>query len=131
MASRGHLAMSERRLLSKLSTETLLSLVHCHKHSNQAFPLLLFPSSGTQQRKPVKLVVDEDKNTKGSNYPPSEVAVGLSPYTFPQKWPFHVSEEENIAWEGMCLAGLLYSNLLSGYRNKGSSVRLKIHQLHQ
>uniref|UniRef100_A0A8D1FES6 DLC1 Rho GTPase activating protein n=1 Tax=Sus scrofa TaxID=9823 RepID=A0A8D1FES6_PIG len=47
---------------------------------------------------PVKLVVDEDKNTKGSNYPPSEVAVGLSPYTFPQKWPFHVSEEENIAW---------------------------------
>ena len=40
------------------------------------------------------------------------------------KVAFPCSEEENIVWAGVRLAGLWYSNLLSGYRNKGSSVRL-------
>uniref|UniRef100_A0A671DZ54 DLC1 Rho GTPase activating protein n=1 Tax=Rhinolophus ferrumequinum TaxID=59479 RepID=A0A671DZ54_RHIFE len=44
----------------------------------------------------VKLEVDEDKSTKGLNFPPSEVTISLSPYTFPQEWPFHVPGEENI-----------------------------------
>ncbi|XP_074185820.1 rho GTPase-activating protein 7 isoform X5 [Rhinolophus sinicus] len=48
--------------------------------------------------KSVKLEVDEDKSTKGSNFPPSEVTIGLSPYTFPQEWPFHVPGRENIDW---------------------------------
>uniref|UniRef100_A0A8C6EK68 DLC1 Rho GTPase activating protein n=1 Tax=Microcebus murinus TaxID=30608 RepID=A0A8C6EK68_MICMU len=46
----------------------------------------------------VKLEVDEDKTTKGSNFPPSEVAICLSPYTFSQERPFYDPEEENIAW---------------------------------
>ncbi|XP_058297983.1 rho GTPase-activating protein 7 isoform X8 [Hylobates moloch] len=47
--------------------------------------------------KSVKLEVDADKSTKGSNFSNSEVAIGLSPYTFPQKRLFHVAGEENIA----------------------------------
>ncbi|XP_063524593.1 rho GTPase-activating protein 7 isoform X5 [Pongo pygmaeus] len=47
--------------------------------------------------KSVKLEVDEDKSTKRSNLSNLEVAIGLSPYTFPQKRLFHVAGEENIA----------------------------------
>lgn len=74
-----------------------LSLIHWHKHSKQAFSLFLPPLKPSRS-KSVKLEVDEDKSTKGSNFPPSEVTIGLSPYTFPQEWPFHVPGEENIDW---------------------------------
>lgn len=47
------------------------------------------------------------------------VSLHLSP-----KVAFPCSEEENIVWAGVRLAGLLYSSLFSGYRSKGSSVRL-------
>ncbi|XP_057552374.1 rho GTPase-activating protein 7 isoform X10 [Hippopotamus amphibius kiboko] len=46
--------------------------------------------------KSVTLEVDEDKSTKGSNFPRSEVATGLSPYTFPQKRPFHVPRKKTL-----------------------------------
>lgn len=59
----------------------------------------LKPSGG----KSVKLEVDVDKRTKESNFPPSEVAISLSPYTFPHECPFHVPGEENIAWAGVRL----------------------------
>lgn len=76
--------------------------IHCHSfigtstQSKRFFSFLppLKPSRG----KSVKLEVDEDKSTKGSNFPPSEVTISLSPYTFPQEWPFHVPGEENIDW---------------------------------
>ncbi|XP_060039270.1 rho GTPase-activating protein 7 isoform X9 [Erinaceus europaeus] len=47
--------------------------------------------------KSVKLKGGKDKNTKESNLSPSEVTVGLSPYTYPQEWPFHIPEKENIS----------------------------------
>nr|XP_054099782.1 rho GTPase-activating protein 7 isoform X6 [Callithrix jacchus] len=62
--------------------------------------------------KSVKLEVDEDKSTKGSNFSNSEVAIGLSPYTSSRKRLFHVPETENIAWAGVCLAELVHSSLL-------------------
>ncbi|XP_053515859.1 rho GTPase-activating protein 7 isoform X8 [Artibeus jamaicensis] len=48
--------------------------------------------------KSVKLEVDVDKSPEGSNLTPSEVAIGLSPYTSPQEWPFRVPGEEHVAW---------------------------------
>ncbi|XP_052608015.1 rho GTPase-activating protein 7 isoform X4 [Peromyscus californicus insignis] len=47
--------------------------------------------------KSVKLEVAEDKRTKESIFTPSEVAIGLSPYTFPQEKYFHVPEEKHFA----------------------------------
>lgn len=84
-----------------------------------SFFLLWIPA----EVKSVKLQVYKDKSTKGSNFPPSEVAIGLSPYTFPHEWPSHVPEEENIAWAGVRLAGPLHSSLLGCCRNQGSSTR--------
>lgn len=68
--------------------------------------------------KSVKLEVDEDKSTKGSNFSNSEVAIGLSPYTFPQKRLFHVPEE-NIAWAGVCLAERYSPISLGSHKKKG------------
>ncbi|XP_072874054.1 rho GTPase-activating protein 7 isoform X6 [Chlorocebus sabaeus] len=68
--------------------------------------------------KSVKLEVDEDKSIKGSNFSNSEVAIGLSPYTFPQKRLFHVPEE-NIAWAGVCLAERCSPISLGSHKKKG------------
>lgn len=76
--------------------------IHCHSFigaSTQSKHFLSFlPPLKPSRSKSVKLEVDEDKSTKGSNFPPSEVTIGLSPYTFPQEWPFHVPGRENIDW---------------------------------
>lgn len=105
----------ELRLLSKLSHWDSSIVTHSLPQAlkSNAFSSSFLPPLEPSRGKSVKLEVVEDKSTKGSNLPPSEVAIGLSPYTFPQKCPFHVPEEENIAWAGVRLAGPLHSNLFS------------------
>lgn len=94
----------------------------------KCFLLSLLPPLEPSRGKSVKLEVEEDKSTKGSNPTPTpappEVVISLSPYTFPQEWPFHAPEEENIPGKGVHLAGLLHSSQPGCYRNKGSSVGL-------
>jgi hypothetical protein len=40
------------------------------------------------------------------------VAVGFSPYTFPQEKYFHIPEEKHLALTGVWLAGLFQPGLL-------------------
>lgn len=101
-------ASRELRLLSKLSPWDPSIVTHSlppalkSSASSSPFYYLWNPAEG----KSVKLEVGVDKSTKGSNSPPSEMAIGLSPYAFPREWSFHVPGEENIAQAGVCLAGL-------------------------
>lgn len=78
----------------------LLSLTHCPKHSNPSFSPLLLPPLEPSSGKSVKLEVGEDKSIKRHSFPPSEVAIGLSPYTFPQEESFHVPKEKYMAGQG-------------------------------
>lgn len=83
--------------IKAVSLRPIIVIHSLAQHSDPAFSLLL-PPLKPSRGKSVKLEVDEDKSTKGSNFPSSEVTIGLSPYTFPQECPFHVPREENIAW---------------------------------
>lgn len=87
-----------------------VSLRPIHWHSfiatsthTKRFLLSFLPPLKPSRGKSVKLEVDVDKSTKGSNFAPSEVAIGLSPYTFPHECPFHVPGEENVVWAGVRL----------------------------
>lgn len=71
-----------------------------------------------------KIRAERDQIPPPPSPKPPEVVIGLSPYTFPQEWPFHVPEEENISGEDVLLAGLVCSSQLCCCRNKGSSMRL-------
>lgn len=69
--------------------------------------------------KSVKLEADEDKSTKGCDFPSSEVAIGLSPYTFLQEGSFHVPELKNMAWAAVRLEEPLHLACSAATEKKG------------
>lgn len=56
---------------------------------------------------------------EGIDSHPSEVAIGLSPYAFPQEECFHVPEESHFALTGVELAAPLRLGLLKALRREG------------